>query len=176
MATGGYSNMAAVGNNKSLLWSPQNRLVIFTFKVVEGNILAAFYTYFGSLVVWFAYKHRALDGRSKMAAFWFQNMLISQTMSCSIQSYFWDQWFDLDLVPRQSPRSSWPLVPRAHVPLCHQDERVLWVRDWFDLSFCHFSMEFKIMKLRPCVYNDILFYVEINVVCCVGRVEIQIEI
>ena len=33
MAAGGHSNMAAVGNNKSILWSPQNSLVIFTFKV-----------------------------------------------------------------------------------------------------------------------------------------------
>ena len=31
---GGHSNMAAVGNNKSILWSPQNSLVIFMFKVV----------------------------------------------------------------------------------------------------------------------------------------------
>ena len=38
----GHSNMAAVGNNKGILWSPQNSLVIFTFKVVEGNMLAVF--------------------------------------------------------------------------------------------------------------------------------------
>ena len=36
------SNMAGVGYNKSILWNPQNSLVIFTFKVVETNILAAF--------------------------------------------------------------------------------------------------------------------------------------
>ena len=42
MAAGGHSNMAAAGNNKSILWSPQNSLVIFTFKVVWENILAAF--------------------------------------------------------------------------------------------------------------------------------------
>ena len=37
MAAGGYSNMAAVGNSKSILLSPKHSLVIFTFKVVEGN-------------------------------------------------------------------------------------------------------------------------------------------
>ena len=42
MAAGGYSNMAAVGNSKSILLSPKHSLVIFTFKVGEGNILAAF--------------------------------------------------------------------------------------------------------------------------------------
>ena len=42
MAAVGHSNMAAVGNNKNILWNPQNSLVIFTFKIVEGNILAAF--------------------------------------------------------------------------------------------------------------------------------------
>ena len=42
MAAGGHSNMAAVGNNKRILSSQQNSLVIFTFKVVEGNILSAF--------------------------------------------------------------------------------------------------------------------------------------
>ena len=38
------SNMAAVGNNKSILGSSQNSLVMFTctFKVVAWNILAAF--------------------------------------------------------------------------------------------------------------------------------------
>ena len=35
-------NMAAVGNNKSILWSSQNSLVIFMWGVVERNILAAF--------------------------------------------------------------------------------------------------------------------------------------
>ena len=44
--------MAVVGNNKIVQRSSQNSLVIFTFKVVEGNILAAFSeTYFGSLAV-----------------------------------------------------------------------------------------------------------------------------
>ena len=42
MADGGHSNMAAVGNNKIIMRSPQNILVIFTLKVVEGNILTAF--------------------------------------------------------------------------------------------------------------------------------------
>ena len=42
MAAGGPFNMAAVGNNKSILWSSQNSLVIFMFGVVERNILAAF--------------------------------------------------------------------------------------------------------------------------------------
>ena len=40
MAAGCHSNMAAVGNNKSILWSQKNSLVMFN--VVEGNILAAF--------------------------------------------------------------------------------------------------------------------------------------
>ena len=31
--------MAAVDNNESILGSPQNTIVIFTFKVVEGNTL-----------------------------------------------------------------------------------------------------------------------------------------
>ena len=34
MAAGGHSNMAAVGNDKIILWSPQNSLMIFTFEVV----------------------------------------------------------------------------------------------------------------------------------------------
>ena len=68
MAAGGPFNTAAVGNNKSILWSSQNSLVIFMFGVVERNILAAFQTYFRSLKVWFAYKHRALGGLFKMAA------------------------------------------------------------------------------------------------------------
>ena len=38
MAAGGPFNMAAVGNNKSILWSSQNSLVIFMFGVVERNI------------------------------------------------------------------------------------------------------------------------------------------
>ena len=38
MAAVGHSNMATVGNNKSIQGSPQNSLVIFTFKVVKGNI------------------------------------------------------------------------------------------------------------------------------------------
>ena len=42
MAVGGPFNMAAVGNNKSILWSSQNSLVTFMFGVVEWNILAAF--------------------------------------------------------------------------------------------------------------------------------------
>ena len=44
MAVDGLSivHMAAVGNNKIILWDLQNSLVIFTFKVDEGNILAAF--------------------------------------------------------------------------------------------------------------------------------------
>ena len=69
--------MAAVGNNKNILWSPQNSLVIFTFKVDEENILGAFQTYFGSLAVWFADKHQALSGVSKMDAIWLQNLLIT---------------------------------------------------------------------------------------------------
>ena len=81
----------AVGNNKSILWSSQNSLVTFMFGVVERNVLAAFYTYFRSLKVWFAYKHQALGGIFKMAANWLQNRFIT-TMSCSIQSYFWDWW------------------------------------------------------------------------------------
>ena len=46
MAAGGHSNMAAFGNNKTILWSPQNSLVIFTFKVVYENILVAFLNLF----------------------------------------------------------------------------------------------------------------------------------
>ena len=42
MAVGGHSNVTAVGNNKSFMWSQKNSLVMFTFKFVEGNILAAF--------------------------------------------------------------------------------------------------------------------------------------
>ena len=41
MAAGGHSNMAAINKNKSILWSPQNSSLMFTLKVVEGNILAA---------------------------------------------------------------------------------------------------------------------------------------
>ena len=41
IAAGGLSNMAAVGNNKSIPRGLQNSLVISTFKVDEGNILAA---------------------------------------------------------------------------------------------------------------------------------------
>ena len=32
MDGGCHSNMAAVGNNKSILWGSQNSIVIFTFK------------------------------------------------------------------------------------------------------------------------------------------------
>ena len=42
MAAGGPFNMAAVGNNISILWSSQNSLVIFMCGVVERKILAAF--------------------------------------------------------------------------------------------------------------------------------------
>ena len=72
MATGGHSKMAAVGNSKIILWTPQNSLIIFTVKIDEGNILAVFQTYFGSLAVWFAYKHRASGDLSKMAVNWLQ--------------------------------------------------------------------------------------------------------
>ena len=39
VGAGRHSNMAAVGNNKSILCSPQNSLVIFTFKVVQENYI-----------------------------------------------------------------------------------------------------------------------------------------
>ena len=46
MDGGCHSNMAAVGNNKSILWGPQNSIVIFTFKEqmknVKRNIMNAF--------------------------------------------------------------------------------------------------------------------------------------
>ena len=57
MAAIGFSSMAAVAKNKSYCeLGLQNSLVTFTFKVDEGNILAGFVTYYGSLAIWFAYK------------------------------------------------------------------------------------------------------------------------
>ena len=63
---GDHSNMAAVGNNKSIMWSPQNSLVIFTFKVVEAG------TYWlhskpiseASKYDLLLYKHRASSGEN----------------------------------------------------------------------------------------------------------------
>ena len=42
MAAGGHSKMAAVGNSKMILWTPQNSLVIFTFIRLTKETLAAF--------------------------------------------------------------------------------------------------------------------------------------
>ena len=72
-----HSNMAAVFNKKSLLWGPQNSLIIFMLKIVKGNIINALSTYLGSLLVWFDYKPRASVSLSKMAVNWVQNQLIT---------------------------------------------------------------------------------------------------
>ena len=72
-----HSNMAAVFNKKSLLWGPQNSLIIFMLKIVKGNIMNALSTYLGSLLVWFDYKPRASVSLSKMAVNWVQNQLIT---------------------------------------------------------------------------------------------------
>ena len=84
MAAGGPFNMAAVGNNKSILWSSQNSLVIFMFGVVERNI--------GCILNLFQKPQRMICLETPSFGWSFQDGCQLATMSCSIQSYFWDQW------------------------------------------------------------------------------------
>ena len=81
MATSGHFNMAAVGNNKNTLWSPQNCLVIFTLKVDEGNILAAcILNLFRKPRSMICLQTPSFLGRLfKMAVNWLQNRLITNS-------------------------------------------------------------------------------------------------
>ena len=80
-------------SNKSILRSPKNGLVIFTFKVSKGTywlhsktILKVSQYYLLTKTPSFEWSFQ--DGRQLTS----KPTGSSQTMSCSIQSYFSDQW------------------------------------------------------------------------------------
>ena len=99
-------NMAAVGNNKSILWSSQNSLVIFIYlELSKGTYWlhskpiseASKYDLLTNTKLWMVFSRWPPIGFKTIG----QNRFIT-TMSCSIQSYFWDQWEKTKIKPKET--------------------------------------------------------------------------